>query len=434
MRITFGTCGTLWNGGSWSAAGAAGQGVPLNAMFFILFAFNAWSRALASYVLRFLGLSKYAVWTGFMAMAWVDYDWPDLPFLAGVVTRDSSLGWSWLAGLTVWAAAAVAQRAFLGYSLELRIRRYLEVGRQKKVVLASRDKLSKSLHSLKFAVPRGYGCGMMPGQHIRLQVPNESQGVAKWNCRENLEASANYINRSYTSISAASSDTVEITVRHYPADADAGFPQGGRASIHLVEQLKVGREVMASGPHGQRIYFGDGLFEVVVGQPKMKPRVCAFLAGGSGITPAIAVMREVQAEARRKADRVEASRLMDFENDVAVEVFDVMHLNRSAEDALPLEFYLDKSQEEQLIRINVQNYVTGADAHNRPTGTSEEQRKGHCTWHVRSGLALSKELIAAAFPKPADDVLVVVCGPHSFVNACKPSLQELGFEHVVPMW
>lgn len=328
---------------------------------------------------------------------------------------------------------AVAQFLVTGYVFELRVRRFLESGRPKALILKSRDRVTKSLYCLKFELPKGYHCGMMPGQHLRLLAPNRAKDMKTWNGRENPETSTDEISRSYTPISAPNSDTFEIMVRHYAKDEKAGFPHGGRASTYLINDLPVGQDILASGPHGQRIYFGNGLFEVQVGQPRMKPRACAFLAAGSGITPAISVMREVQAEARRKADVVEASKLMDYENDVSIEVLEVMHLNRMVDDALPLDFYKDPTQSKQLIAINVHNVITGTADPGLVAGSFEEQCDGQCTWSVQQS-KLTKAILAEAFPEPADDVLIIICGPHNFLKDTKPLLTELGYKHVISMW
>ena len=48
---------------------------------------------------------------------------------------------------------------------------------------------------------------------------------------------------------------------------------------------------------------------------------------------------------------------------------------------------------------------------------------------------LSKEVILDSFPPPADDLVVVLCGPKGFVDeACLPLLQELKYTNVITMW
>lgn len=388
-----------------------------------------YSVPLLVYVCRFYGLSKYGVWLAFLAKIIVDELRPDL-----------GLG-AWLVVPAFWIMWAIGQFALAGYVFEYRVRRYLEGGRAKALRLKSRERMSGSLYRLCLEMPTGFSCGLMPGQHLKLHSPNASRGSRFWNGRENLEVDNSEISRSYTPISPADSKTIEVLVKHYPKNVANGFPEGGRASSYLVEELKVGGEVFASGPHGHRIYWGNGEFEVQVGLPKVKPRICAVLAGGSGITPALSVIREVQAEACRKNNRTEALRKQDYETDVAIESFQVLHANHNIADSLPLSFYEDPEQKTQLIPIRVRNIVTGTrstlESSPEDTQVVEEEGSGDAEksrWSVVQS-KLSKEVIAHSFPAPKEDVVVLVCGPHKFVvDVCQPLLKDMGYNNIIGMW
>jgi len=392
--------------------------------------FNTYSSAVAVYMLRYWGLSKYGCWTGI----WVGT-------LLHQVTDLSSLQVK-LAVPVFWLIWGIGQFSVAGFIFEHRIRRFLEGGRAKPLRLKSRECLGGQIYRLRFEVPVGFACGLMPGQHVKLHTPNISKGIKTWNGRENLEVDTSEISRSYTPISPADSNSVEVLVKYYPKSESEQFREGGRASTYLIKDLKVGQDVMVSGPHGHRIYFGNGEFEVQVGKPKVKPRICAILAGGSGITPALSVIREVQAEARRKVDKTEAMRKQDYENDVATESFQVLHANRTDTDMLPLSFYEDPQQKEQLVPIHVRNLVTGpqSDKHNglefapEDRASPGEKKSSLPKWSVQHG-KLTKDIIAGSFDAPKDDVLVLVCGPHGFVvDFAQPLLREMGYRNIIGMW
>eukprot|EP00931_Biecheleriopsis_adriatica_P088637 TRINITY_DN62914_c0_g1_i1.p1 TRINITY_DN62914_c0_g1~~TRINITY_DN62914_c0_g1_i1.p1 ORF type:complete len:950 (-),score=138.75 TRINITY_DN62914_c0_g1_i1:16-2865(-) len=384
---------------------------------------------IAIYVCRYRGLSKYGCWTAVFVSL----------MATNVFGLSSEIGLLLIPG--VWLLWAIVQFSFAGFVFEHRIRRFLEGGRSKPLRLKSRECLAGSMYRLRFEVPAGFSCGLMPGQHVKLHTPNISKGIKTWNGRDNLEVDSLEICRSYTPISPADSSFVEVLMKYYPNAESDKFPEGGRASTYLIKDLKVGEDVMVSGPHGHRIYFGNGEFEVQVGRPKVKPRVCAVLAGGSGITPALSVIREVQAEARRKTDSTEAMRKQDYENDVAIECFQVIHANQKDADVLPLAFYEDSKQGGQLVPIHVCNLVTGpqCEKHKRLESAPEDSvdaREKRClpTWSIRQG-KITKEVIADSFEAPKDDVLVLVCGPHGFVvDFAQPLLREMGYKHVIGMW
>jgi len=398
--------------------------------FFLMAIVELWAIPVAVYFARFNGLSKYGCWTGVFVRFFLDLKVPGVPDVGF---------YSWLALPAVWLVWALGQRLVAGFVFEYRIRRFLEGGRLKPMRLKSRECVGGSLYKLSFEMPVGFACGLMPGQHVKLAVPNMSRGSKTWNGHENLEEEAEEISRSYTPISPPEASCIEVLVKHYEHDVSRGFPQGGRASKYLIGNAKIGDNILASGPHGHRIYFGNGYFEVMVGQPRLRPRKCAFLAGGSGITPAISVIREVQAETRRKNNAAEAWRMLDWENGIELESIEVLHVNRMTTDALPLTFYEDPCQPTQLIPISVRNLITGPeqekDEDTNAKNNADINNEDACsTWNIANA-KLTKEAIIEAFHAPADDMLVIVCGPSRFVSeVCQPLLAEIGYKHVIGMY
>lgn len=359
------------------------------------------------YTVRFHGLSKYALWFG--------------PFVAAVLFAMKLVGNSMLTKLYImfatWVVCMTLQKITMGFTLEVRARRFLEA-RSKPLVLDSREVVNNSLTLLRFKLPAGYSAGMNPGQHVKIHVPNPSLGCQMWNKAKNLEEPAELLSRSYTPVSCTTSPTLDFLVRRYPKSPERGFPDGGRASTYLTEEVQVGAEVQMSGPHGHQIYFGQGSF--LVGKDTVKARACGALAAGSGITPVLAVLRDIWQEGRRSiADRDQ--RILG-EQAMTMEEFCLVHVTRSADEALSPDWYVPPAgaQGEQT-PIRVSHVLTGN------VQKAEVPGAANC-WTGK----LSEEMVRQALPAPADDVVVFVCGPQGFNESlCRPMLQGLGYKHVI---
>jgi ferredoxin-NADP reductase len=373
-----------------------------------------WGVPLLVYLLSSWGLSKYGCWLGFMVKVLADIAYP--------------YSWyNWLAPLPVWFVWAVGQILYYTrLSSPSGKTPLLDEAQPRPLVLISRDRISRSsLYSLRFKMPPGCKHGVHAGQHLRLLIRNVSKGVEVLNGKENLEVNPDVLSRAYCVVSSSSSPDLEIIVKHYSANENAGFPQGGRVSSYLTQELKVGQGVFATGPHGRRIYFGNGIFAVRAGQPKMKPRICAFLAAGSGITPAIALLQELQNEAHSQADRRNSE----------LQAIELMHINRRPEEALPFNKYAETQQKENNMDWSIPLYV-----HNVITDAADErmdvnaQHAGKCTWTAEEG-ELTEDVIRRTFSRPQEDVLVIVCGPHSFMSDfCIPLLMKVGYQNVMSWW
>eukprot|EP00931_Biecheleriopsis_adriatica_P030598 TRINITY_DN18028_c0_g1_i2.p1 TRINITY_DN18028_c0_g1~~TRINITY_DN18028_c0_g1_i2.p1 ORF type:complete len:575 (+),score=61.67 TRINITY_DN18028_c0_g1_i2:129-1853(+) len=389
---------------------------------------------LGVYICRSLGLSKYMCWAGVFVKDFMTVIYPDYDILF------------FLCMPLVWILLAVVQHSIAGCIFERRIQGVPEFGQAKPLCLKSRDCLGGKMYRLHFDMPVGVSWGVMPGQHIKLHVPNVSKNSKTWNGQGNIEVDTLHISRAYTPVSSADSSILELLIKHYPSNVEKEYPQGGRASKYLTEDLKVGEDIMMSGPYGRRIYFGNGKFEIQVGKPRVTPRVCAVLAGGSGITPALSVMREVQAEAKRKASGTEAWHKHGSEEDIALEYFQVLHANRAEADVLPLTLYECPQEEKMPVPIYIHNLITGQQHENhqtiesapedraRPDETGKDVEKYDLSDRRLHFGKLTKEVIAKCFDAPADDVLFLVCGPHGFVNFCEPLLREMGYRHVLLIW
>jgi cytochrome-b5 reductase len=155
------------------------------------------------------------------------------------------------------------------------------------------------------------------------------------------------------------------------------YPQGKMSTY--IDSLKIGDTIDVKGPKGHFIY-----------QPNMK-RAFGMLAGGTGITPMLQVIKAVL---KNPEDRTQLS---------------LIFANVNEEDILVRE-HLEELAEKHSDRFKL--YYT---LNNPPEG-----------WTQGVGF-ISKEMIQEHCPAPADDILIVMCGPTPMNNAMIANLQALGY-------
>ena len=373
------------------------------------------------YCSRVYGLNKYVLWIGACTSGqlMMFVNWPIhntqgmLDFPMFTVT------------ILVWIILGVGLKFFSSVPLfDSRHARYVEA-RPKRMILRSKTKVSTNLYHLKFDFPwffrwQGYSSGLQPGQHIKMLCVNPSQGKSTWNGHGNLEEHRDYLSRSYTPINSSKDSTVDFIVKLYPKDASAGFADGGRGSTKLCLEVGEGEEVWLSGPHGSKVYRGNGNF-LVDGKVVKASTICA-LAGGSGITPVLSLLRQCREECRSSFAKPHAK------SDVIKE-FSIIHAMRSMDERLETSWYNPLTE-------------TGLAPHCTVTHLATKQTEGSLKRSMshREGMAynygkLTKDVIAEIFPPAAEDVVVILCGPKGFVDdVCQPLLRELKYRNVLTMW
>lgn len=88
----------------------------------------------------------------------------------------------------------------------------------------------------------------------------------------------------------------DLVIKVYFASVHPKFPDGGKMSQHL-ESLAIGDEISVRGPNGNLIYDGRGVF--MIRAEKKLPFVrrtvkrVGMIAGGTGITPMLQIVRQV---------------------------------------------------------------------------------------------------------------------------------------------
>ncbi|TQV94577.1 hypothetical protein V2A60_005607 [Cordyceps javanica] len=183
--------------------------------------------------------------------------------------------------------------------------------------------------------------------------------------------------RSYTPVSGD----------HQPGFFDLlikSYPQGNISKMMAL--LKVGQTIRVRGPKGAFVY-----------TPNMV-RHFGMIAGGTGITPMLQIIRAI-VRGRAAGDKTEV---------------DLIFANVTPQDILLKEDLDALTAEDKGIRIH---YVLD----NPPEG-----------WTGGVGY-VTADMITKHFPKPADDVKILLCGPPPMISGLKKATESLGFKKARPV-
>lgn len=294
------------------------------------------------------------------------------------------------------AAVAVAAIVVIGIAFTVlkKPKVFLDKTRQK-LTLVTKTQLSHDTYRFRFALPEpSMILGLPVGKHFKVFAPIRAGVVAgEWNGREDPEASASEIQRSYTPTTSDSTrGHVELVIKAYKAGEVERFPDGGKMSQYMAG-LAVGDAMSLQGPFGSIEYAGRGLFR----HSKRELPVCAeigMLAGGTGITPMLQVIAAVLAEnSRIKVALLYANQT---EADILVRA-ELEALAAAHPDRFRLHYTIDRP----------------------PTDGS---------WKHSTGF-IDQAMISAHLPAPGPKTVVLMCGPPPMIKfACKANLDALGYE------
>lgn len=183
--------------------------------------------------------------------------------------------------------------------------------------------------------------------------------------------------RSYTPISGDHQPGYfDLLIKSYPTGNISKF----------MASLAVGQTIKVKGPKGAMVY-----------TPNMV-RHFGMIAGGTGITPMLQVIRAV-IRGRAAGDTTE---------------MDLIFANVNVEDILLKEDLDELAKQDKGFRVH---YVLN----NPPEG-----------WTGGVGFVTS-EMIAKLLPKPANDVKILLCGPPPMISAMKKATEGLGFAKARPV-
>jgi len=259
--------------------------------------------------------------------------------------------------------------------------------RQKNCQVNPRTWLDVHLLSKKQVSPDSYVClfelkdkskpfGLAIGQHVLVGADIDGEFVV----------------RPYTPIRPVTVDEdealhgVEILMKVY---------KGGKMGTYF-QNMKTGDKISIKGPTGQILYEGNGCFSI------HDQTICceqlSLIAGGSGITPIIQLIRAIIAH-----------------NEVKPKI-KLLYSNKTEEDIL-LRHELDTLAEKYPDRFQVWYTVTRVDP----------KEMGH--WKYSIGRISTELMIRYLYP-PTISSAVFVCGPSGMIqSACFPGLISLGYDY-----
>ncbi|KAL8425126.1 hypothetical protein Efla_006087 [Eimeria flavescens] len=345
-----------------------------------------------------------------------------------------SADWGVLVALTVAAAVMAVLAAFVWRKLKGAETEPFLNRQRKKMTLVDKSDVSPDTRRLVFSLDSPeQPLGLPVGQHLRLFAPNVSGVEAgKWNGKPDLEAAAEEISRKYTPVSSSSTrGRVELIVKIYRKTTTPPFVDGGKMSRFL-DGLQIGDQLDVEGPFGRITYHGRGAF--TVGPRMLKKRRVGLLAGGTGITPIFQLIRRI------------------FEDHADPTHLSLIYANKTEHDILlrdgklllllllSLLFYccccscccfcacpalaavvlaaaaaaaeLEELENEYPDRISVWYTLDAPPA----------------SWRFSVGF-ISAQMIKEHLPPPAEDTLILCCGPPPMVEfACMQNLLQLGYD------
>jgi len=247
--------------------------------------------------------------------------------------------------------------------------------------LIDKEVISHDTRRFKFALPSAeHILGLPVGQHIYLTIKQDGQLII----------------RPYTPTSSDDDKGfMDLVIKVYFKNVHPKFPEGGKMSQYL-ENMSIGDYIDVRGPNGLLIYEGSGAFNIRPDKKSepvtKKAKKVGMIAGGTGITPMLQLVRQVFKDPE---DKTELSLI--FANQTEKDILlreDLEDVARENPRRFKLWYTLDKAPED---------------------------------WAFSEGF-VNEDMIRDHLPAPDDDTLIVMCGPPPMIQyACIPNLDKLGY-------
>ncbi|XP_066505635.1 NADH-cytochrome b5 reductase 2 [Hoplias malabaricus] len=248
--------------------------------------------------------------------------------------------------------------------------------------LIKKEEITHDTKKFRFGLPSSaHVLGLPIGQHVYLSA----------------KVSGSLVIRAYTPVSSDKDQGfVDLVVKVYYKNTHPNYPDGGKMSQYLSD-MKIGETIDFRGPNGLLVYNGNGQFAIRPDKKSdAKVRRCrhvGMIAGGTGITPMLQLIRCITAD---PSDNTKCS---------------LIFANQTEKDIL-LKKELDEVLENHPDKLNLWY-------------TLDKPPQG---WKYSTGF-VDATMIKERLPPPANDVLIVMCGPPPMIqNACLPNLTKLGYK------
>ncbi|KAK3927742.1 NADH-cytochrome b5 reductase 2 [Frankliniella fusca] len=248
--------------------------------------------------------------------------------------------------------------------------------------LIEKEELSHDTRRFRFQLPSNKHClGLPVGQHINISASINGEPCI----------------RSYTPVSSDEDlGYMDLVIKVYFKNVHPKFPNGGKMSQHL-NDLKIGDTIDIRGPTGRLQYLGRGQFSIKAlrnAPPTIvKVKKVAMIAGGTGITPMLQLVRSVM---RDSSDTTELALL-----------------------------FANQTEKDILLRDELEQAAADSNGRFKLWYTVDSPTEG---WKYSKGF-VSAEMISGHLFPPSPDTLVLMCGPPPMINfACVPNLDKLGYD------
>ena len=252
--------------------------------------------------------------------------------------------------------------------------------------IIEKENVSHDTRRIRFALQsKDHKLGLPVGQHISFKFTNDEG-------REVI--------RSYTPVTSDDElGYVDFVIKVYFPNVHPKFPGGGQMTMYL-ENLKVGDKVLLKGPKGNVDYRGYGKFNitqtVAPGKRDAVPhyaKTFGFVAGGSGITPCLQIIRDM--------------------------------LKREGDKSSIYLLYANQTEEDILLREELD--ALAADPKNRFKVHYTLDRPPAKGWKYSKGF-INPEMCELALPQPDKNAFIFACGPKPMIDfAVAPSLRSMGY-------
>lgn len=246
--------------------------------------------------------------------------------------------------------------------------------------LIDKEIVSHDTRRFHFALPSpDHILGLPVGQHIYLSARVDGHLVV----------------RPYTPVSSDDDKgRVVLVVKIYFKNIHPKFPEGGKMSQYL-ESLRIDDTIDFRGPSGLLVYKGKGVFAIQADKkaaPTMKKaKHVGMIAGGTGITPMLQIITAV---------------MKDPED---LTVCHLLFANQTVKDILV------RTELEDILVANPERFKLWFTLDRAPED-----------WEYSQGF-ISEDMVRDHLPPPADDTLILMCGPPPMIQfAANPNLDKVG--------